>query len=451
MVSTAAEDPGLFPALAIALVLVLVGCLLLRATQNHRGALQWQTRLFLIAFAVRFGVSIAVYAFGLVNIIKDEDAAGWVGGALYLDAWNRQGASLVDLPLLLSGAFNGLHLGYKYLLGAFFFLTGSPYRLVAGALNCFFGALTVVMAFRIARSLFSDWVAVRVGWWTCFWPSMIIWSAMTVKEPVVIFMETVALYACIRLHKAGFSPRHVLLCAASILVLTTFRFYAVYIVAAAVVFSLLLRGTVSLRSGIAAVILTAGLVPVIAGSGIFARNEATLELYDLKGIAIYKQAISTGGAANGAGSGVASDYDLRTPNGFSLALGVGAMHLLLAPFPWELGGASARMALTIPELVVWWWLFFVGVVPGTRYLLRTRLRDIAVVLLFMLGFGLLYSMMFGNVGLIFRQRAQLIPWLLIFAMVGLEQRALRRLAARAKLGERPYVPAARPRVASPTS
>jgi len=38
--------------------------------------------------------------------------------------------------------------------------------------------------------------------------------------------------------------------------------------------------------------------------------------------------------------------------------------------------------------------------------------------------------MFGNVGLAYRQRAQLVPWLLIFAMVGLEQRALRRLAAR---------------------
>ena len=36
------------------------------------------------------------------------------------------------------------------------------------------------------------------------------------------------------------------------------------------------------------------------------------------------------------------------------------------------------------------------------------------------------SMMFGNVGLIFRQRAQLLPWLLIIAVVGLEQRALQK-------------------------
>jgi hypothetical protein len=35
-------------------------------------------------------------------------------------------------------------------------------------------------------------------------------------------------------------------------------------------------------------------------------------------------------------------------------------------------------------------------------------------------------MMFGNVGLIFRQRAQLLPWLLIIAVVGLEQRTLQK-------------------------
>jgi hypothetical protein len=48
-------------------------------------------------------------------------------------------------------------------------------------------------------------------------------------------------------------------------------------------------------------------------------------------------------------------------------------------------------------------------------------------LFFILGLGVLYSMMFGNVGLIFRQRAQLLPWLLIISAVGLEQRALKKL------------------------
>jgi hypothetical protein len=38
-------------------------------------------------------------------------------------------------------------------------------------------------------------------------------------------------------------------------------------------------------------------------------------------------------------------------------------------------------------------------------------------------------MMFGNIGLIYRQRAQLLPWLLILAAVGLERRVVSRRGA----------------------
>jgi hypothetical protein len=84
------------------------------------------------------------------------------------------------------------------------------------------------------------------------------------------------------------------------------------------------------------------------------------------------------------------------------------------------------MLLTLPELVVWWWLFFVGFVPGFRHLVRHRFLDVIVFLVFLFGFGVLYSLTFGNIGLIFRQRAQLLPWLLIFAAVGMELREIRK-------------------------
>ncbi|MBI2835108.1 MAG: hypothetical protein HYX76_11855 [Acidobacteria bacterium] len=38
--------------------------------------------------------------------------------------------------------------------------------------------------------------------------------------------------------------------------------------------------------------------------------------------------------------------------------------------------------------------------------------------------------MFSNIGLVYRQRAQLMPWLLIFGAAGLELRRKRKLAAR---------------------
>jgi hypothetical protein len=122
-------------------------------------------------------------------------------------------------------------------------------------------------------------------------------------------------------------------------------------------------------------------------------------------------------------------YDLRSWPGILGSVVVGATHLLLAPFPWQLAGGSMRMLLTIPDVVVWWWLVFAGLGPGLRSAVRDRLGDVLPLLVFVLGMGLLYSLTFSNVGLAYRQRAQLLPWLLIFAMAGLEQRALRRAAA----------------------
>jgi hypothetical protein len=120
----------------------------------------------------------------------------------------------------------------------------------------------------------------------------------------------------------------------------------------------------------------------------------------------------------------------------AMALGVGGAHLLLAPFPWQLGRASLRMLLTTPELVIWWWIVFVGLIPGLWHVCKSRLSDAQPMLFFILGLGMLYSMMFGNVGLVFRQRAQLLPWLLIIAVFGMEQRAIRKLLKRGAHGAR---------------
>ena len=81
-----------------------------------------------------------------------------------------------------------------------------------------------------------------------------------------------------------------------------------------------------------------------------------------------------------------------------------------------------RIAMVVPEVIVWWYLLVSAVWPGLRYCLRERLFDVFPLLMFLIAMGLLYSMMFSNVGLVFRHRAQLLPWLLVFASVGIELR-----------------------------
>ncbi len=400
----------------------VLGALLLTLTRQHRLTLPEQLKLFVIALSVRFTAAVAVYEFDLVRVLGDEDAAGWLTGVKLAQQWALQRVTLFDLPGVLLESFNGNHRGYGYLVGALFYLTDAAARMPAAALNCFFGALTVVFTYRIARTLFSPWVAVRVGWLACFFPSMIIWSAQTLKEPVVILLETVALYGCVQLKLAGFSLRYVLLCSCAIVLLLPFRFYAAYIAAAAAVVALVLPRLSQARSTLVAGAAVVGLVgALVVSSGLFARNEAYFEKFDLQMVQNFRRDV-----AKGYGSGVESGYDIRTPGGLILGTAVGAAHLALAPFPWQLGGASLRALLTLPELLVWWYLFFAGLLPGLWYVVRQRFSDVQPMLFFVAGLGLLYSMMFGNVGLIFRQRAQLLPWLLILAVVGLEQRFWQR-------------------------
>lgn len=417
-------DNDLVFALVLILVFAALGSFLVTLTRKHYQDRYEQIKIYLVALAVRFAASVAIYEFGLVRVLGDEDSSGYYRGLYIWGNWQKIRLSLLDLPGAMTAAYQGHHEGYYYLVGAFIFITDAVGRLPIAAFNCFFGALTVVFAYRITRNLFSHWAATRVGWLICFFPSMIIWSAQTLKEPVVIFLETVALYACVQLKLSGFTVRYILLCAASVFLLYPFRFYAAFLAAVAAGLSLIIpkigKTQSSIKSAIAVAILV---VPLAISSGVLARSEAEIERFDLEKIQKFRKDVSTG-----TGSGYEQQYDMRTPSGFIVGTTVGALHLFLAPFPWQLsGGSSTRMALTMPEMLVWYWLFFVGFLYGFWQSLRNRFVEVMPLVVFIVGLGFLYSMMFGNIGLIFRQRAQLLPWLLIFAVAGLEMRAIKKI------------------------
>ncbi len=279
-----------------------------------------------------------------------------------------------------------------------------------------FGRLTGIVGYRTARLLFSERISNRVGWWLCFYPSLIIWSAQTVKEPVVIFLESLAVYGCVSLRQRGASLKDVALILASIGLLIPFRFYAAYLAGITVVLSTLLGG-LSKRNSAGQFILSTGvaITALLLGVTLLGKekNSEVAQQYDLAGIERYRDAI-----ADSTTSGVKIEYDLQSPGGLTASLAIGAVHVLFAPFPWQLTSGSLRMLLVTPEVVLWWWLLITGVWPGLKHSVRTRFRDVLPLLLMVCGLGLLYSMMFSNVGLVYRQRAQLLPFLLIFGMVG---------------------------------
>lgn len=415
------EDPGLIPGICTVLVLALAGGMSLTLTYYHGGSLRLQMILFLCALTVRFLFSILVYEHGLVEVFKDEDAGGWVNGVTLAEMWHRQEVGVLEIPVAVFETDflkYGENWGYYYLLGSFFYLTGTSSRLVAAALNCFMGAFTVVMVYRSASILLSQRVARVAGWLTCLWPSLIAWSGQTLKEPTVICLESLILYGCLVITVRGFSFRHFALCVFASAAVYPFRFYAGYLAALTVFITLLMLPLSRGRASSAILTRVAMLVgPILLIGFLFlAGREAHLNR-SLQYAQTYRQDLAVG-----QGSGVVTNYDLGSPIGLAMATAVGAVHLLLAPFPWQLLEGSLRMLLTGPEVVSWYVVFFTGVLPGLRLTLRHRLLHALPLLLFIAGLGVVYSVTFGNVGLAYRQRAQLLPWLLILAVAGFEQR-----------------------------
>ncbi|MBI1737075.1 MAG: glycosyltransferase family 39 protein [Candidatus Rokubacteria bacterium] len=435
-----ADSSGLISGLLFLTVLAGAGSLAIATTRQHHATIRFQIALFLVALAVRFGTAIAIYGFGLVDLIRDADATIWTSGLNTAKYWARYGVGLFDLPSVMLEAYSDDNRGYVYLLGAVYLLWDyeTPSRYVAAALNCGFGALTAVLVYRAARSLFGSDVAARVGWWMCFFPSLVIWSAQTLKEPVVIFLETVTLYSALQLVRGGSRWRYLVASVAAVVLIMPFRFYVSYLVggvtALALAVGMLRSNRIPLRPLIAGLAVIGGGVAV----AIIAAQNETVQGLDIDYVFTQRENF-----ARGYGSGVSLSYDIGTIPGLVLGTVVGALYLLFAPFPWDWVGGSSLLLLTVPEVVMWWGVFFYGVVPGLRYALKTRFGDIAPILALVVGFGLLYSLVFGNIGLVYRQRAQLVPWLLIFAVVGFDERRRRREAGeggRLQAGRRVPVP-----------
>jgi hypothetical protein len=420
------DDVGLASGLILFAILGAIGIGMLRSGQESKDG-DFAVRLFCTAFAIRFGVSIIIYVFGLVDVIKDEDGSGWLVGKFWAQDWATAGVTFFDLPGKFAESYSLHHKGYYFLLAILYFVTSEPTRMAAAVLNCFLGAWTAVICYRTAKALFADEIAERVGWWVCLYPSLIMWSAQTLKEPVVIFLESLVIYGCVSMRQPGKLLGSLLMIGCSIALIIPFRFYAAYVAAAVFVLSFLLSSGNSKRgsnNSLAFFILSSVAFLVLAFFLLGRENESKmLKDFDLEGIEKYRNAMAKA-KGEGAGSNVEIDSDLTSGAGFAVSLATGAVHVLFAPFPWQLLSGSTRMLLAAPDVLLWWWLLLAGVLPGMALLVRTRFRDVAPLLIMAFGLGLVYSLTFANVGLVYRQRAQLLPWLIVFGVVGLERKKL---------------------------
>lgn len=385
--------------------LVLAACL--RAVPADEQG--WLTQVLFWCLVARL-LTATVFAVEPSLRVFHEDASGYERFGMHLAATWRGEAPPWDLS-------RPQNAGFFYFAGAVYYVLGS-FRVNISYVNALISTVTVFFLYRLARMFFHVLVARRAALLTAFFPSMILWGSVALKDPLVTFLIVLCLTSCVRL-KTEFSLTAVLGIVLPLLALQPIRFYMVYFVGFAVLAGLLLERGVRLVTGLYKQLFLATILVslfVVAGLSENAREGA--DYLSFERVSGFRE-----GMATSAGSGFSAGSDISTPLRAALFLPVGMSVLLLGPFPWQV--TSLRSIPAVPETLVWWFMF-PAAISGIRFAMRARFAQTSALLLFTISLTCGYSLMHGNLGTAFRLRSQIFVFLFIFAALGAYQKKCRK-------------------------
>jgi len=323
-----------------------------------------------------------------------------------INYWNNP--SLVHFQL----GIQQNNVAMSYLTAGIYFITGR--NIFAPQLfNAVIGAATAPIIYLCSYTIFQNIRVARIScYFIAFFPSLVLWSSLGLKDAPIVFLLAVTMLCTLKLlEKFYFS--YTLLLVACLLGLLGLRFYIFYMMVVAVLGGFLLCSKSVKGSAITRQILLIFIVgAVVLGIGSFRNSSKDFETYgDLKRV----QNMRRWGAIVSE-SGYGRDADVSTAEGAISFMPIGLVYVLFAPFPWQMTNFSQMIAL--PEMFIWW-STMPFLISGLVYSIRHKPRNIAPLLLFTTLLTLVYSLFQNNVGTAYRQRSQLLIFYLIFTAVGI--------------------------------
>ena len=363
------------------------------------------------AFLLRFATAVVLHVFFSETLFAPDQETYH-----YFSAWLSRywaGETLIYPGRLLAAEPRG----YYYIVASLYYVFGE-FALLPKLLNAGVGALTVRLVHDIAiRITGNDAMALRTAKYVCYFPSLVLWSALNIRDCWVVLC-IVLISREVLLLQERFRPLALLRVVAAIFLMTQFRDYLLFAVTLPMILAFVVRNQRHLlRNAVVGMILATVVISADQAAGM----NRKLRTPDFEQLNSMRRWSSTA-----AGSGFAQDADISTPGKALAFLPVGLAYFLLAPFPWTI--ANVRQGITLPEM-----LFFYSLLPpmftGIRTLLRERLGQSLMVLLITAGLTFGYAIGQGNVGTIYRHRSQVLSFYLMFAAVGVEVRRARRSPA----------------------
>lgn len=402
----------------IPLVLVLgLGTIFLLKKNPDREDAEFQINIFLMAFSVRLILGIIIYGWDLSSIFGDEDSSGYITGWTVAQNWYKNGFDgvVTDIFRIFVDKQN---VGQSVIWGSFMFIAGGPSRMIVSVINSFAGSVLVIVIYRLAKKLFDFQTAKVAAILLTFWLSIIMLSAGTSKEMLVICLEWSILYLAIRNPK-GLSQKDVIISAPLMLALYTLRFYAFYICAGA----FFLRAVIAnkkhfARNAILGFLLIVSLLVFLNASGAVNKDFERLDI-QTETMGAWRTNVAT---STGSGTNVYADYKDNSLVGVPLA----TIYFFFAPFPWEIFSGSLRNSFSAVENIVLIFLFVIGF-PSIKIFLKERFYQILPILAFCVLYAGFHIWGLSNIGLAWRHKQTVMPLFFLLAALSLTKNFKKKL------------------------
>jgi 4-amino-4-deoxy-L-arabinose transferase-like glycosyltransferase len=407
---------GAFTSVVAAMVtFVLIIFLAAPAPPQPYGSHALQERAFLgkvVVWSLVLRIVVAsVLHMGNLWASVGGDEGTYFSNAKLMTLWLRN-----DVSFRYTFKYRDTHeVGYLYLLVSLFYTFGVT-KVLPLLVNAVLGACIVYPVHSLAGRWFGRPAARSAALFAAFFPSLILWSGLMVRDIPMLFFLVASLWCADDLRRKLRLPSFVGLLAC-IACMASLRTYIAWIVVASIVASMFLSRRSATQS-----VLIGGTVLVIVvlafrNTGV---GESDLGRANLEFIAQMRRYNAMGPSQHGS---LGTDVDISTPSAALTYLPVGLAYFYLSPLPWQIG--SPRQVLAILDLLVWYPMLYHGC-GAVVWLLRRRPRAALPLALTVVGISVLYALVEGNIGIIFRHRGQIVVPFCVLAGVGY---ALRRRAA----------------------
>lgn len=361
-------------------------------------------KLFWIGVAVRIAIAVFLRYSGNVGYFgPDSITYEWRGWEI-ANYWRGTRSAVYSTVYSAGVTGVGTRVVYYYLHGVIYYIFGFR-PILPQIVNCFVGAFLVFPIYDIGNRLFDRKTARLASRIVMFFPSLVMWSTVNVRDMFIPLICAVILLNVLLLKEKkslGSLLRIVIL----LFIMLNVRGYMVHIILLSIMLGIFFP--TRRRFFTASVLIFLFIITLrIAMPSSFQTQGITKVDEQLAVMQQVRQGRGVGGRTT-----VMEETDISTAEGAFNALPAALFYTVFAPFPWKLG--SSLQNFTIPEMFLYYYLLFFAV-RGMLLCYKKCLAKHSVLIAFILIGTILHALASNNIGTSYRMRAQILPFIFLYS------------------------------------